>query len=105
MPSKALVVDANILVRRCWLHRICAAFPNTTERLTHGQATFFVRKKVFAMFGNNHNGPPKRDQNVPSRIFPESDLRNSTSARFSSAVRCSGRRSSSTPGFGLPPRL
>jgi hypothetical protein len=28
--------------------RICAAMPETTERLSHGEPTFFVRKKVFA---------------------------------------------------------
>ncbi len=26
-----------------------------TERLSHGEPTFFVRKKVFAMFANNHH--------------------------------------------------
>ncbi len=29
--------------------------PETTERLSHGEPTFFVRKKVFAMFSNNHH--------------------------------------------------
>jgi hypothetical protein len=37
------------------VRRICAAFPETTERLSHGEPTFFVRKKVFAMFSNNHH--------------------------------------------------
>jgi hypothetical protein len=30
------------------LRRICAAMPETTEKLSHGEPTFFVRKKVFA---------------------------------------------------------
>ena len=29
--------------------------PECTEKLSHGEPTFFVRKKVFAMFANNHH--------------------------------------------------
>ncbi|MGH9613576.1 MAG: MmcQ/YjbR family DNA-binding protein [Bryobacteraceae bacterium] len=29
--------------------------PESTEKLSHGEPTFFVRKKVFAMFANNHH--------------------------------------------------
>jgi hypothetical protein len=34
---------------------ICSAIPETTEKLSHGEPTFFVRKKVYAMFANNHH--------------------------------------------------
>ncbi len=37
------------------VRRICAALPETTEKLSHGEPTFFVRKKVYAMFANNHH--------------------------------------------------
>lgn len=37
------------------VRRICVALPETTEKLSHGEPTFFVRKKVFAMFSNNHH--------------------------------------------------
>ena len=37
------------------VRRICAELPETTEKLSHGEPTFFVRKKVFAMFSNNHH--------------------------------------------------
>ena len=37
------------------VRRICSALPDTTEKLSHGEPTFFVRKKVFAMFSNNHH--------------------------------------------------
>ena len=37
------------------VRRICSVYPETTERLSHGEPTFFVRKKVFAMFSNNHH--------------------------------------------------
>ena len=34
---------------------ICTTLPATTERLSHGEPTFFVGKKVYAMFANNHH--------------------------------------------------
>jgi hypothetical protein len=37
------------------VRRICAALPETTEKLSHGEPTFFVRKRVYAMFANNHH--------------------------------------------------
>ena len=37
------------------VRRICATLPDTTERLSHGEPTFFVHKRVFAMFANNHH--------------------------------------------------
>jgi len=37
------------------IRRICAALPETTEKLSHGEPTFFVRKKVYVMFANNHH--------------------------------------------------
>jgi len=37
------------------VRRICSAMPECTEKLSHGEPTFFVRKKVFAMFANNHH--------------------------------------------------
>jgi hypothetical protein len=37
------------------VRRLCAALPGTTERLSHGEPTFFVAKKVYAMFANNHH--------------------------------------------------
>lgn len=38
------------------VRRICAGFTETEERPSHGEPTFFVRKKVFTMFANNHHG-------------------------------------------------
>lgn len=37
------------------VRRICLALPGTSEKLSHGEPTFFVGKKVFAMFANNHH--------------------------------------------------
>ena len=38
------------------IRQICLALPDSGEKLSHGEPTFFVRKKVFAMFANNHHG-------------------------------------------------
>jgi len=38
------------------VRRIALGLPASTERLSHGEPTFFVQKKVFAMFANNHHG-------------------------------------------------
>jgi hypothetical protein len=37
------------------VRRICLSFPEATEKLSHGEPTFFVKKRVFAMFANNHH--------------------------------------------------
>ncbi len=34
---------------------ICMALPGTTEKLSHGAPTFFVNKRVYTMFVNNHH--------------------------------------------------
>ena len=47
------VVDQDEHLRR--VRRICATLPETMEKLSHGEPTFFVRKKVYAMFADNHH--------------------------------------------------
>jgi hypothetical protein len=37
------------------VRRLCLALPETSERLSHGEPTFFVRNRVFVMFANNHH--------------------------------------------------
>jgi hypothetical protein len=38
------------------LRRICLALPETTERLSHGEPTWFVRgKKTFVMYADQHH--------------------------------------------------
>jgi hypothetical protein len=37
------------------VRKICAALPETTEKPSHGEPTFFAGKKVFVMFANNHH--------------------------------------------------
>ena len=37
------------------VRKLALALPRTTEKLSHGEPTFFVRKTVFVMFANNHH--------------------------------------------------
>ena len=37
------------------VRRICLALPGTTEKLSHGEPTFFVKKRVYAGFSGNHH--------------------------------------------------
>jgi hypothetical protein len=38
------------------IRRLCLALPETSERPSHGEPTFFVGKRVFVMFADNHHG-------------------------------------------------
>jgi len=41
---------------RDMLRRLCRALPETTERLSHGEPTWFVRgKKTFVMYADHHH--------------------------------------------------
>jgi hypothetical protein len=37
------------------VRKICLALPAVTEKLSHGEETFFVKKRVFAMLSKNHH--------------------------------------------------
>lgn len=37
------------------VRQFCFELPETSERLSHGEPTFFVRNKVYVMFANNHH--------------------------------------------------
>lgn len=41
------------------IRTICAALPETTERPSHGEPTFFVHKRVYVMFADRHHGDPR----------------------------------------------
>jgi hypothetical protein len=53
MSGEREIADAeDHLVR---VRRICMSMAGATEKLSHGQPTFFVNKRVFTMFANNHH--------------------------------------------------
>jgi hypothetical protein len=47
--------DPRVLIR---LRKLCLALPESYEKLSHGEPTFGVDKRMFAMFANagNHHG-------------------------------------------------
>lgn len=54
MSGPAEREQANVLAK---LREICLALPETSERLSHGAPTFFVReKRAFLMVLTNHHG-------------------------------------------------
>jgi hypothetical protein len=50
------------------VRRICLALPGTWEKISHGEPTWFVGKKVFAMFSNNHHGDGRVAVTLPAAI-------------------------------------
>lgn len=50
------------------VRRICLALPETSEKLSHGEPTFFVKKRVFAMCSINHHNDGHIAVTVPAAI-------------------------------------
>ena len=50
------------------VRRICLALPETSEKISHGEPTWFVGKKVFAMFSNNHHNDGHVAVTVPAAL-------------------------------------
>ena len=53
MVIKQTSTSAEDHIRR--VRRICMRMPGCEEKLSHGEPTWFVRKRVFVMFANNHH--------------------------------------------------
>lgn len=62
------------------LRKLCLALPEATERISHGEPTWFVRdKKTFVMYSNHHHddrlafvcAAPAGAQEVLVRLDPE----------------------------------
>lgn len=56
------------------VRRICMALPETVEKISHGEPTFFVRKKVFAMCSNNHHNDGHIAVTLPAAIGVQTAL-------------------------------
>jgi hypothetical protein len=64
------------------VRRICMALPETMEKLSHGEPTFFVRKKVFAMCSNNHHNDGHIAVCLPAAIGVQAALIKASSEKF-----------------------
>jgi hypothetical protein len=50
------------------VRKICLSLPETWEKISHGEPTFFVGKKVFAMCSNNHHNDGHIAVTIPAAI-------------------------------------
>src|SRR5829696_10341333 len=64
------------------VRRICSTVPESTEKLSHGEPTFFVRKKVFTMFANNHHNDGRVAVWLPSEFGVQEMLIRNSPERF-----------------------
>lgn len=57
------------------VRRLCLAYPESSERISHGSPAFFVReKKCFVMFTNDHHGDGRVAIWAPLPIGQQADL-------------------------------
>ena len=53
---------------------MCLALPDTSDKLSHGEPTWFVKKQVFVMFANNHHDDGHVAVWLPAPPNTQSDL-------------------------------
>ena len=80
MATKPTTAMGEKQIRR--VRRICLSLPETTEKLSHGEPTFFVRKKVFAMFSNNHHNDGHIAVCIPAAIGVQAALIEAAPEKF-----------------------
>jgi hypothetical protein len=54
--SNTELIHSDDGVQLARVRRVCSTIPDTMEKISHGEPTFFTPKRVFAMFANNHHG-------------------------------------------------
>ncbi|GIK73061.1 MAG: phosphoribosylglycinamide formyltransferase [Chloroflexota bacterium] len=64
------------------VRRLCLALPAASERLSHGEPTFFVHKKVFVMFADNHHNDGRVAVWLPVPPGAQEDLLVAAPERF-----------------------
>jgi len=64
------------------VRRICLSLPETWEKISHGEPTWFVGKKVFAMFSNNHHHDGHIAVTIPAAIGVQEALIKKSPKKF-----------------------
>jgi len=64
------------------VRQICLALPETWEKLSHGEPTFFVRKRVFAMCSTNHHNDGHFAVVIPAAIGIQAALIEASPQKF-----------------------
>lgn len=71
--------DAKHIAR---VRKICLSLPEVTEKISHGEPTFFVKKKVFAMCSINHHNDGHIAVTVPAAIGVQEALIKASPKKF-----------------------
>jgi hypothetical protein len=80
-PVKSVSSKDAALVER--LRKLCLAFPEAGERLSHGEPTWFAGKgKVFAMLDNHHHSSPHLSVWLPQPMGVQESLIEADPDRF-----------------------
>jgi hypothetical protein len=64
------------------VRKICLALPETWEKISHGEPTFFVGKRVFAMCSTNHHNDGHYAVTVPAAIGVQAALLEANPKKF-----------------------
>ena len=64
------------------LRAICLALPEATEKISHGEPTWFVRGKVFAMLDDHHHGADRLAVWLPAALGVQDMIVKSDAKRF-----------------------
>jgi hypothetical protein len=64
------------------VRRICLSLPEVTEKISHGEPTFFVRKKVFVMCSINHHNDGHIAVTIPAAIGVQEALIKASPKKF-----------------------
>lgn len=79
-PKQKTTIDGEKDVER--VRRICLALPETWEKISHGEPTFFVGKRVFAMCSTNHHNDGHYAVTVPAAIGVQAALIEANPKKF-----------------------
>jgi len=79
-PKRPERDDGDLQVER--VRRICLALPEAWEKLSHGEPTFFVGKRVFAMCSINHHNDGHVAVTVPAAIGVQAALIEANPKKF-----------------------
>ncbi len=64
------------------VRQICLALPETWEKISHGEPTFFVRNRVFAMCSTNHHNDGHFAVVIPAAIGIQAALIEASPKKF-----------------------
>ena len=64
------------------VRRLCLSLPEVSEKISHGCPTFFVKKKVFAYYTEDHHGDGRIAVQVPKPMGIQEMLIEANPKRF-----------------------